>query len=69
MVTLVLVVGLSGCAEMSQTERSTMTGGAAGAAGGVLSRFSLLARLLLAVRAATAFEEVKESPQKARSHY
>jgi Glycine-zipper domain len=35
-VMLVLVVGLSGCAEMSGTERSTLTGGAAGAAGGAL---------------------------------
>ena len=34
MMILALVVVLSGCAEMSQTERSTLTGGAAGTAGG-----------------------------------
>jgi len=36
MMILTLVVVLSGCAEMSQTERSTLTGGAVGTAGGAL---------------------------------
>ena len=36
MVSLALLVVLSGCTDMSPTQQSTVTGGAAGAAGGAL---------------------------------